>query len=572
MEKIRHSLAHILAIAVKQLFPKAILGTGPCIENGFYYDFLMPKNFSEKDLESIEKRMKEIIKKDISFERKIITKTTAKKIFKKEPFKLDLLKEIKKEITTYQSNEFIDLCSGPHVKNTKEINPRAFKLSKIAGAYWKGNEKNQMLTRIYGIAFKTEKELKNYLSLLEETEKRDHRKLGQQLDLFCFSDLVGPGLPMYTPKGTILIEELKKNIESICKYYGFEKVITPHLAKIDLYKISGHADKFKEELFHVSSEKKHEFVIKPVQCPHQTQIYASKIRSYKDLPIRYMESEKQYRAEKTGEVGGLNRVYAITVEDGHSFCQVSQVKEEVKQMVKIIKKFYQSLGLWKNHKVYLSFRDYQHPEKYIGDKKDWDKCELILKQINKEMKLNAEIKQGEAALYGPKIDFMFKDALGKEIQIPTVQIDFATAKRFNLSYISETGKKVSPVMVHRAILGSYERFLALLIEHFAGAFPFWLSPIQISIIPIGEKHIKYAKQIKEKLKEYRVEINLEKETVSKKIRQAELQKTPFIVVVGDKEIKAETISLRSRKEKEIKEIKLKDFLNLCQNYQSKQKL
>ncbi len=574
MEKIRHSLAHVLAMATKELFPSALLGMGPAIENGFYYDFLMPKDFSEKDLEKIEKRMKEIIKRKVDFKKEIITEKQANKIFKQELFKLDLLKDLKEKITIYNSDSFSDLCSGPHIKNSKEININSFKLTKIAGAYWKGDEKNQMLTRIYGVAFATEKELKDYFLLVEKMKKRDHRKLGKELDLFCFSDLVGPGLPMYTPKGTILIEELKKRVEEICREHGFEKVITPHLTKIDLYKISGHADKFKEELFHVNSEKKQKFVMKPVQCPHQTQIYNSQIRSYRDLPIRYMESEKQYRSEKPGEVGGLNRVYAITVEDGHSFCTVDQVKEEVKKMVEIIKEFYTSLGLWDNHKVYLSFRDYQHPEKYIGNDKDWNKCEKMLKEINKEMNLKAEIQEGEAALYGPKIDFMFKDALGKEIQIPTVQLDFATAKRFDLFYISESGKKVAPVMVHRAILGSYERFLALLIEHFAGAFPFWLSPVQVTIIPVGEKHIKYAQKIEKTLKEsnIRVKINQETETVSKRIRNSEMQKIPYILVLGDKEIKNKKISLRKRTEKEIKEITLEEFLKLCQNSLKKQKL
>ncbi len=572
MEKTRHSLSHILALTVKEIFPQAFLGMGPAIENGFYYDFLMPKSFSEKELKKIENKMKETIKKNLSFKKRFISKKEAQKIFKEEPFKLDLLKDIKGKVSLYEVNGFVDLCSGPHVKNTKEINLDSFQLSRVAGAYWKGDEKNQMLTRIYGIAFESKEKLNKYLDLVEESKKRDHRKIGRELDLFCFSEIVGPGLPMYTPKGTALIEQLKKKVEAICRSYGFEKVSAPSLTKIDLFEISGHAKKFSEELFHVNSVSGHSFALKPVQCPHHTQIYASKIRSYKELPIRYMESDKQYRAEKAGEVGGLNRVYAITVEDGHSFCQVSQVKDEIKRMISIIQEFYTSLGLWKNHKVYLSFRDYQHPEKYIGEEKDWKKCESILKQINKEMNLKAEIQEGEAALYGPKIDFMFKDALGKEVQIPTVQIDFATAKRFNLFYVSKTGKKIAPVMVHRAILGSYERFLALLIEHFAGDFPFWLSPIQVVIIPINEKCLEYAKEIKEKLKDIRVEINSEEESVSKKIKKAELQKIPYMVVIGEKELKSKKISLRKRKEKKIKETSLNNFLKICQDYQPKQKL
>jgi len=567
IEIIRHSLAHILAAAVKELYPGTEFGMGPAIENGFYYDFNLKNSLSPDDLPGIEKKMKEIMSRNETFKKKIISQEEAEEIFKKQPFKLELIEENltggnSGPISAYQCNDFIDLCKGPHLKSTKEIDVNSFKLTKIAGAYWKGSEKNPMLTRIYGLAFETEKELKDHLKLREEAGKRDHRLLGKKLDLFCFSDIVGPGLPMYTPKGTILIEELKKKIETICKEYGFKKVITPHLAKIDLYKLSGHADKFKDELFHVTSEKKHKFVMKPVQCPHQTQIYASQIRSYRDLPIRYMESEKQYRAEKPGEIGGLNRVYAITVEDGHSFCRVSQVKDEIKQMVEIIEKFYSALGLWGNHKVYLSFRDYQHPEKYIGEKKDWDECEKILKQVCQEMKLNAQIQEGEAALYGPKIDFMFEDALGKEIQIPTVQIDFATPKRFNLFYISESGKKIPPVMVHRAVLGSYERFLALLIEHYAGAFPFWLAPEQIWLVPIAEKHEKYAKQISQELSAagFRTELKNGNETVSKKIREGEMQKIPYLLVVGDKEMKAKSVRVRERGKGDIGEIKINKFI------------
>ena len=574
IETIRHSLAHIMASAVKNLYPKTKFGMGPDTENGFYYDFDFPKNqkISTDDLGKIEKEMKKIIKEEMVFNKSIISKEKAKQIFKEEKYKLEIIKEItNKKVTIYQSGSFIDLCSGPHIKFSKEIQPGSFKLIRVAGAYFKGDEKREMLTRIYGLAFETEKELKDYFLLVEEMKKRDHRKLGKELDLFCFSDIVGPGLPMYTPKGTTLIEQLKKKVETICRSYGFEKVSAPSLAKIDLFEISGHAKKFGKELFRVNSEEGHSLALKPVQCPHHTQIYASKIRSYKDLPIRYMESDKQYRAEKPGEVGGLNRVYAITVEDGHSFCTVDQVKEETKKMVEIIKEFYTSLGLWDNHKVYLSFRDYQHPEKYIGDEKDWNKCEKMLKEINKEMDLNAEIQEGEAALYGPKIDFMFKDALGKEIQIPTVQVDFSTAKRFNLFYISESGKKVAPVMVHRAILGSYERFIALLIEHFAGAFPLWLSPIQVEIINIGEKHKDYVEEIYKKIidQDIRAKVNTENLTLGKKIREAETQRIPYIVIIGDKEIQNKEISVRKRGKGDIGSIKIDKFIEQIKEEKNK---
>ena len=575
IENIRHSLAHILASAVKELYPKVKLGMGPAIENGFYYDFALPIEASSEgglDLKKIEKKMKELIKKDFKFEKKKVSKAEAKKLFKNEPYKLELIKELKEtDISVYKSGDFVDLCKGPHVKSSKEIPFDSFELERIAGAYWKGNEKNKMLTRIYGIAFENKKELGSFIEMRKEAEKRDHRKLGKLLDLFTFSELVGPGLPLFTPKGTIIVEELKKEIEKICRGYGFEKVITPHLAKIALYEASGHAKKFGEELFHVTSEQTNEFVLKPVQCPHQTQIYASRPRSYKDLPIRYMESEKQFRAEKAGEVGGLNRVYAMTIEDGHTFCTIDQVKQEIKNMVEIIEKFYKSIGLWDNHWVSLSVRDPKTPEKYIGDIKDWNLCEKILKEVSDEMKLGAKRIEGEAALYGPKLDFMFKDALGKEIQIPTVQIDFATPKRFDLAYTDKDGKEKPPVMVHRAILGTYERFLALILEHFAGALPVWLSPVQIYVIPIGEKHIKYAQDIFKKLDslDLRVELRDENETLSKKIRHGETQKIPYLLIVGDNEKKNKTVGVRKRSKGNIGELAIDKFSKMVQNEISK---
>ena len=562
-EKIRHSLAHILAEAVLCVFPKAKLGMGPAIESGFYYDFEFAKPLQETDLEKIEAKMEELIDQNQSFTKKGITKTEAKKLFKNQPYKLALIKELPgKTVSVYTNGNFSDLCKGPHVKTTKEINPDAFKLTKIAGAYWKGDEKNKMLTRIYGLAFETKKQLQEYAKMLEEAEKRDHRVLGKKLDLFCFSELVGPGLPLYTPKGTIIKDELQKEIEKICRSYGFEKVSGPSLAKIDLFEASGHAKKFTEELFHVSSATGHKFVLKPVQCPHQTQIYASKPRSYRDLPIRYMESDKQYRAEKPGEVGGLNRVYAITVEDGHSFCTPEQVKDELRKMINIIWDFYKPLGLLKNSWVSLSLRDKKQPGKYIGENKDWNQCEKILQEVCDEMKLNAKRCEGEAALYGPKIDFMFKDAVGKEIQIPTVQIDFATPKRFKLSYTDKSGKPKTPVMVHRAILGSYERLIALLIEHYAGAFPVWLSPVQVSVLPISEKHDEYAQKILNQLKEnnIRIELKNENETLGKKIREAETQKTPYLIIVGDKEVTSNAISVRQRSKGDLGQMPLDKFV------------
>lgn len=565
-EILRHSTAHILALAVLEMFPEAKFGTGPATEDGFYYDFDLPRTLIPEDLPLLEEKMREIIKANYPFEKQEISAESATEHFQKaaQNYKVEIIKDLSSHpsllskggtegglVTIYKTGNFIDLCSGPHIDSTGEINSQAFKLTKISGAYWRADENNTQMQRIYGVVFSDKKELKKYLENQEKAKERDHRKLGKELDLFCFSDLVGPGLPLFTPKGTIIKDELQKHIESVCRKYGFQKVSAPSLAKIALFETSGHAKKFADELFHVTSEKKHDFVLKPVQCPHHTQIYASRTRSYKDLPIRYMESDKQYRAEKTGEVGGLSRVYAITVEDGHSFCTTDQVKDEIKNMINIIKDFYGALGLWGNHWVSLSVRDYAHPEKYIGDEKDWDQCEKILAEVSDEMKLEAKRCEGEAALYGPKLDFMFKDALGKEIQIPTVQIDFATPKRFNLEYTNEKGEKKSPVMVHRAILGSYERFLVLLIEHFAGAFPLWLSPVQVKIIPISEKFETYAKEVEKKLLEnnIRVELSFESESLGKRISAAEKQKIPYMLIVGEKEEQAKTVAIRKRIEK-----------------------
>jgi threonyl-tRNA synthetase len=570
IEILRHSLSHVLATAVFEIFPDALFGIGPNIENGFYYDFDLPRTLIPEDLAILEEKMRAIIKANFKFEKANISITEALKDFKKakQSLKIELIKDIQKEnkkaktVSIYRTGNFVDLCSGPHIDSTGEISPKAFKLTKISGAYWKGDEKNKMLQRIYGVAFATDKELRQYLATAAEAEKRDHRKLGKELDLFCFSDLVGPGLPLFTPKGTIIIDELQKHIESVCQSFGFEKVSTPHLAKIELFEKSGHKQKFGEELFHVSSHHKQDYVLKPVQCPHQTQIYASKIRSYRDLPIRYMESNKQYRDEKPGEISGLSRVIAITVEDGHSFCRIDQVKEELKIMVRIIRDFYKSLGLWKNHWVSLSVRDPKHPEKYIGDKKDWDICESMLQEVSDEMKLNAQKREGEAALYGPKLDFMFRDAIGKEIQIPTVQLDFSTPKRFGLTYIDKDGKEKNPVMVHRAVLGSYERFLVLLIEHFAGAFPLWLSPIQVEVIPVSEKFEKYGKEILKELKEnnIRVAMNEASESLGKRIRNAQNQKVNYMLIVGEKEMKAKSVAVRDREKGDLGAMKIEKFL------------
>lgn len=438
------------------------------------------------------------------------------------------------------------------------------KLLRVSGVYFDGNANNEMITRIVGKSFNSIEELNKYNEFIEEAKERDHRKIGQDLDLFCFSDYVGAGLPLFTPRGTIIIDELKREIEKVCRKYGFEKVSCPSLADISLFETSGHAQKFNEELFRVESPKGHKYVLKPVQCPHHTQIYASKIRSYRDLPIRYMESDKQYRAELQGAVGNsLSRVYAITVEDGHSFCRRDQVKQEVINMCNLIKDFYSRMGLWENNWVSLSVRDYEHTEKYIGNKEDWDICEKMLQEVSDELGLNAKRCEGEAALYGPKLDFMFKDALGREIQIPTVQLDFATPSRFGLSYIDENGEKETPVMVHRAVLGSYERFLVLLLEQFKGVLPVWLSPVQVNIVPVNMKyHNEYCKKIENLLleEEIRVSYDDSKEQMNKKIRKSNMMKNPITVIIGDNERDNNLISYRLFGNEETYSLSIEEFV------------
>lgn len=571
-----HTSSHIMAQAVKRLFPEVKLAIGPAIDNGFYYDFDVKNAFSDEDKEKIEEEMKKIIKEDIPIERTTLSRQEAINMMKKneEKYKVELIEDLPEgeEISFYKQGDFIDLCAGPHLLSTGKV--KAIKILSSSSAYWRGDEKREVLQRIYAISFPKASMLEEHLKLLEEAKERDHRKIGKELDLFCFSDYVGGGLPLYTPKGTIVKDTLQREIEKICRNYGFEKVSCPSLANISLFETSGHAQKFNDELFRVNSPKGHEFVLKPVQCPHHTQIYASKMRSYKDLPIRYMESDKQYRAELQGSVGGLSRVYAITVEDGHCFCRVDQVKDEVINLCNIIRDFFTRMGLWDNHWVSLSVRDYDHPEKYIGSKEDWDLCEKMLQEVSDELGLEAKRCEGEAALYGPKLDFMFNDALGREVQIPTVQVDFATPKRFGLYYVDKNGEKQTPVMVHRAILGSYERFIALILEQFKGALPTWLSPVQVRILPISDNHLEYANKIKEAIadEDIRVELDDRQEKTGYKIREAQVQKIPYMLVVGDKEIEGNTVSVRSREDGDMGSYKLEDFIKMIKEDIKSQKV
>ncbi len=553
IEKIRHSLAHIMASAVLEFWPKTKLGIGPAIESGFYYDMALPAEaFGEGGntqlLQKIEDRMKELIKENQKFIGQKVSKIIAKKLFKNQPYKLELIKDLPgKTVGTYQNGNFTDLCKGGHIDNTNQIDFNAFKLTKIAGAYWKGNEKNKMLTRIYGVAFCTEKELMDYLKMQEEAEKRDHRVLGQKLDLFVFSDLVGKGLPLFNPKGALLRELLNDYSQELRQKKGWQKVWSPHITKNDLYKTSGHWEKFGNELFIVKSQETNdELVLKPMNCPHHQQIYASKPRSYKDLPIKYMETTTVYRDEKAGELLGLSRVRSITQDDSHTFCTPDQIEQIYQELIEVTKEFYEKIGM--KIRARLSFRGKTDTKKYLGEPKLWKQAEDILLKIAKQNNLDYFVAEDEAAFYGPKIDFMTTDALNREWQLATPQLDFVQPKRFGLTYTDKDGKEQTPVMIHFALMGSIERFLSVYIEHTAGAFPIWLSPVQVSIIPISEKHLEHADKIKKELEknDIRVELKNENETLGKKIREGEMQKIPYLLIIGDKEIQEKSVSVRQR--------------------------
>ncbi|MEZ4104249.1 MAG: threonine--tRNA ligase [Candidatus Paceibacterota bacterium] len=556
LEHKRHTLAHLLAAAVLEKYPHAKLTLGPAIDTGFYYDidFSDGNAPGDDDLKGIQKQMKKLLNKWTEFTHEEVSAEVAKEKFSDNKYKLELIDEIEKKgevITLYTCGDFTDLCRGGHSENPKEeINTDAFKLEKIAGAYWRGDEKNPMLTRIYGVAFDTKEELEAYDKLQEEAKARDHRKLGKELDLFTFSDLVGSGLPLFTPKGTLMRDLIVDRIMRIQAKYGYQKVTIPHITKSDLYKTSGHWDKFGDELFKVKGQSEAEFVLKPMNCPHHTQIFDSRPRSYKELPIRYAETTMVYRDEQQGELIGLSRVRSITQDDGHVFCTLEQIEQEIENIVGVIREFYQALGMYKdkNFWVSLSVRDPKTMEKYLGSNDNWNKAEETLERVAKNLGLPYKKIEGEAAFYGPKLDFMFFDALGRERQLATAQLDFIMPERFALSYIDNTGNKQTPIMIHRAIAGSLERFMAIMIEHFAGAFPLWLSPEQIRIIPVNDVHFDYARQVYEELKAVGLRVSLDdsNESMGKKIRNAKKERLPYFAVIGDKEVQAKNVTLETR--------------------------
>ena len=558
IETIRHSLSHIMAHVVQELFPGVKFGIGPVIENGFYYDFDFPKgSLSKDDLPKIEKKMKEIIRKNIPFKKKKLSKQEINKIFKKQPYKLELMKDLPKgKATFYQSGAFLDLCKGPHVKSTKELNPDAFKLTKVAGAYWKGDEKNPMLTRIYGIAFKTKKELDKYLKIQKEAEKRDHRLLGQKLELFYFDEEIGAGLPVWHPKGSILIEIMKDYLYQKLKAEGYEWITSPHIGKIDLWKKSGHWDFYRENMYSPIKIDNEQYIIKPMNCPFHIKIYQSKVRSYRELPIKYAEFGTVYRYEKSGVLHGLTRVRGFTQDDVHVWCTSEQLFDETAKLLRRAIKVFKVFG-FKEFDIYLSTK----PKNFVGTEKGWRKATKALKYVLDKEKIKYHLDKGGGAFYGPKIDIKVKDSLGRPWQCTTIQIDFNLPERFKMAYIDKKGKKQIPYMIHQALLGSFERFLGVLLENYGGNLPLWLSPEQMWVIPVGSQHKKYANKVWEQLiKEgFRCQLKDENDTVSKKIRNGEIQKIPYLLVVGDKEMKAK--SVRPRKGgKDLGQIKLTQFI------------
>ena len=559
-EALRHSAAHLLAAAVEELYPSVKKTIGPAIEEGFYYDFdFGNEKISESDLPKIEKKMQEVVSSWKEFEEIPVTAQEAKKEFKGNPYKIELIEELaknKEKITIYQSGDFRDLCRGGHIENPAK-NLKFFKLLSVAGAYWRGSEKNKMLTRIYGTAFPTKKELDDYLTMRQEAQKRDHRKLGKELDLFTFSELVGPGFPLYTTKGALVRRLIGEQVEELQKEQGYEAVWTPQVARAELFKTSGHYDKFKGDMFRVvSNYSDEELFLKPMNCPQHTQIYASRTRSYRELPLRFTDFAMLYRDEKPGELLGLARVRAFSQDDCHVFCREDQVEGEIEKMLLMTKEIMKTYDL--KYRYRLSTRDPKTPEKYLGDPKLWDKAEKWAEQIMTKHRIEHFDAPGEAAFYAPKMDLLATDSLGREWQLSTVQIDYVMPARFGLVYTDKDGKEKTPVMLHRAIVGSLERFMMILLESFGGALPVWLSPVQAMLIPISEKFQKYAQNVEEELKKegIRVEIDGRAQTMGAKIRDAQLQKVPYMLIVGEKEEKSKAVAVRLRDGKDLGPLKV----------------
>lgn len=552
LEDKRHTLAHLLAAAVLELYPDAKRTIGPAIDDGFYFDFEFPtKKPAESDFERIEETMRDILPTWSQFTRSELTADEAKAAYPGNPYKHELIDEFTKDgetVSFYKSGTYSDLCRGGHAANpAQEIAPDSFVLSRIAGAYWRGDEKNTMLTRIYGLAFETKEELAAYKEQQEEAKKRDHRKLGKELDLFTFSDLVGPGMPLFTPRGTTIRSEIVNYSRELNRHLGFGEVHTPNVNKAELFKTSGHYDQYKEDMLSVRSQYvADEMFLKPMNCPQHTQIYASQPRSYRDLPIRYADFAVLYRDERPGELSGLTRLRAFSQDDGHIFCREDQIESEVESVLGAIK---DALATYRiDYWMRLSLRDPENTEKYLGESATWDRAETLMRDLLVAKGIDFKEALGEAAFYGPKIDIMAVDALGRQWQISTIQLDFVQPSRFGLEYAADDGSKKTPVMIHRALVGSPDRFLGILIEHYAGAFPTWLAPVQARILPVSEKHAEYASFVRTQLLAAGIRADLDEasESLGKRIRNAKNEKIPYLLVVGDKEIESNAVSVESR--------------------------
>ena len=565
IEIIRHSCAHLLAHAMKQLYPEVKLAIGPVIENGFYYDVLMDKSLNEDDLQLIEDRMIKLAKTDYEVVREVVSRKKAIKTFKDrdEPYKVALAEEIpdKEIIALYHHEEYTDMCRGPHVTNTKHL--RAFKLTKVSGAYWRGDSKNEMLQRIYGTAWPNTKDLKKHLVQLEEAEKRDHRRLGRQLDLFHFQE-EAPGMVFWHPKGWTVYRVLEDFIRNKQIEAGYEEINTPLVVDRKLWEDSGHWDKYRENMFITEIDEEHANekrtnALKPMNCPCHVQVYNQGLKSYRDLPIRFAEFGSCHRYEASGTLHGLMRVRAFTQDDGHIFCTEEQIEDETKNFIELLSIIYSELG-FKEFEIKLSTR----PEVRVGSDEVWDKAELALEEAIRNLDLKYEISEGEGAFYGPKLDFILTDALGREWQCGTFQADFILPDRLNSTYVGDDGEKHQPVMIHRAILGSFERFIGILIEHHGGALPAWLAPIQAQILNITDKHSKYSEKIRDLLQKsgFRAQSDLRKEKITYKIRDHSMQKTPFLLIVGDKEIENDTVSVRARGGEDLGEMSIKEFMDV----------
>jgi len=559
---LRHTASHILAQAVKELFPKAKLGIGPAIDEGFYYDIAYERPFTEEDLEKIEEKVKEIIKRDLSLRREELSKDEARELFQRlnEDFKIELIEEMPEEkVSVYRQGDFVDLCRGPHLLSTGQV--RAIKLLSVSGAYWKGDEKNPTLWRIYGTAFFKEEDLSAYLNFLEEVKKRDHRRLGKELELFTIEEDIGPGLVIWLPKGAIvrrIIEDFWKD-EHLRR--GYQLLYTPHVALLDLWKTSGHLDFYRENMFPPMELENRAYQLKPMNCPFHIYVYNQKRRSYRELPLRFCELGTVYRFERSGVLHGLLRVRGFTQDDAHIFCREDQLQEELIKVLELVIYFLKVFG-FEEYKVYLSTR----PEKYVGDERRWSLAESSLQKALETLGLPFEIDPGEGVFYGPKIDLKIRDAIGRYWQCSTVQVDFNLPERFDLVYVGEDNQFHRPIMIHRALLGSLERFLGVLIEHYAGAFPFWLAPVQVKVLTIKDSVIPYAESVSMRLKSlgFRVEDDFRSEKLNYKIRQAQLEKVPFMIILGDKEMETGTISLRSRKGENLNNLTMEEVIKRFQ--------